>query len=66
MKKEDIELIESLRNDTKYRKLDIKKLWRIYRTELNLNDRKCFCSSTERESFHKTFYEWYDENYNKL
>jgi len=62
MTQKDKDFIESQRyGDTK--KITVKKLHKIYRDELGMpNERKCFCSESERETFKTTFYEWY-ENY---
>lgn len=64
MTENDIQLIESERNTNDTRKITIVKLWKIYKTELGLKERRCFCSDSERKTFRATFYQWYDENYN--
>lgn len=64
MTENDIQLIESERGTNDTRKITIVKLWKIYKTELGLKERRCFCSDSERKTFRATFYEWY-ENYNK-
>lgn len=65
MTENDIQLIESERETNDTRKITIVKLWKIYKTELGLKERRCFCSDSERKTFRATFYEWY-ENYSKL
>ncbi len=63
MTQNDIDFIESERNTNDTRKITIVKLWKIYKIELSLKERRCFCSDSERKTFRTTFYAWY-ENYN--
>jgi hypothetical protein len=62
MTQNDIDFIESERNTNDTRKITIVKLHKIYKTELGLKERRCFCSDSERKEFKITFYTWY-ENY---
>jgi hypothetical protein len=60
MKQTDEQIIQSLRGETKYSKIKVKKLVKIYKAHTGEKVANCFCSASERKSWAKFFFEWWD------
>jgi hypothetical protein len=49
-------------NASKYAKVTLKRLYRIYDKYTEEKTDDCFCASTVRKIYYKKFMEWYESN----